>query len=96
MSGAGMMLGMSVWESTLQRHIPAQSLSRVSSYDWFGSMAFYPLGLAVWGPVAAAIGISLSLWLAFGLFIAAVVALVAVPDIRRLPAKPRPVSTART
>ena len=94
MSGAAMMLGMSVWESTLQRHIPAQSLPRVSSYDWFGSMAFYPLGLAVWGPVAAAIGI-LSLWLAFGLFTAAVVALVAVPDIRRLPARPRPVSTAR-
>ncbi len=94
LSGAGMMLGMSVWESTLQRHIPAESLSRVSSYDWFGSMAFYPLGLAVWGPVAAVIGISLSLWLAFGLFIAAIVTLLAVPDIRRLPAKPRPVSTA--
>ncbi len=95
LSGAGMMLGMSVWESTLQRYIPAESLSRVSSYDWFGSMAFYPLGLAVWGPVAAVIGISLSLWLAFGLFIAAIVTLLAVPDIRRLPAKPRPVSTAR-
>jgi hypothetical protein len=90
-----MMLGMSVWESTLQRHIPAESLSRVSSYDWFGSMAFYPLGLAVWGPVAAAIGISVSLWLAFGCFIAAVVALFAVPDIRGLPAKPLPASTAR-
>jgi MFS family permease len=83
-SGAGMMLGMSVWESTLQRQIPAESLSRVSSYDWFGSFAFYPLGLAVWGPVAAAIGTSVALWLAFGLFIACVLALLAVPDIRRL------------
>jgi hypothetical protein len=67
LSGAGMMLGISVWESTLQRHIPGGSLSRVSSYDWFGSLAFSPLGLAIWGPVAAAIGIDVSLWLAFGL-----------------------------
>jgi MFS family permease len=88
LSGAGMMLGMSVWESTLQRHIPDQWLSRVTSYDWFGSFAFYPLGLVLWGPISAAIGISPALWLAFALFIAAVLALIAVPDIRRLRAEP--------
>jgi predicted MFS family arabinose efflux permease len=84
LSGAGMMLGMSVWESTLQRNVPAESLSRVSSYDWFGSFAFYPLGLAVWGPVAGAIGISTALWLAFGLFVALIAAQLAVPDTRRM------------
>jgi MFS family permease len=84
LSGAGMMLGMSVWESTLQRHVPAESLSRVASYDWFGSFAFYPLGLAIWGPVAGAIGISTALWLAFGLFAVAVVSLLALPDTRRM------------
>jgi predicted MFS family arabinose efflux permease len=84
LSGAGAMLGMSVWESTLQRHIPGETLSRVSSYDWFTSFAFYPLGLAVWGPIAAGLGIGLTLWVAFGLFAAAVVALLAVPDIRRM------------
>jgi MFS family permease len=88
LSGGGMMLGTSVWLSTLQRHIPEESLSRVSSYDWFGSLAFYPLGLAVWGPVAAAVGISAALWLAFVLFLAAVLALLAVPDVRRLPLYP--------
>jgi MFS family permease len=91
LSGAGLMLGMSVWKSTLQRHIPGESLSRVSSYDWFGSLAFSPLGLAIWGPVAAAIGISVSLWLAFGLSVASVLALLTVPDIRRLSATPAPV-----
>lgn len=88
LSGAGMSLAISVWESTLQRHIPGESLSRVSSYDWFGSLAFYPLGLAVWGPVAAVIGISVSLWLAFGLAVAVTLALLSVPDVRRLPAAP--------
>jgi predicted MFS family arabinose efflux permease len=88
LSGVGLMLGMSVWESTLQRHIPAEALSRVSSFDWFASFAFYPLGLAIWGPISAAIGIHTSLWLAFTLFIASLLALVAVPDVRRLPGVP--------
>jgi hypothetical protein len=52
-----MMLGNSVWESTLQRHIPAESLSRVSAYDWFGSLAFYPLELAVWGQLQRWLGL---------------------------------------
>jgi MFS family permease len=88
LSGAGLMLGNSVWESTLQRHIPAESLSRVASYDWFGSLAFRPLGLALWGPLAAEIGISTSLWIAFGLFMAAMVTQLALPETRRLQAAP--------
>ncbi len=84
LSGVGLMLGMSVWESTLQRHIPADSLSRVSSYDWFGSFIFYPVGLAIWGPIATAIGIHTSLWIAFGLFVCSILALIAVPAVRRL------------
>jgi MFS family permease len=87
-AGIGLMVGMSVWESTLQRHIPATALSRVSSYDWFGSFAFYPIGLAIWGPISSAIGIHTSLWLAFGLFLAAIGAQLAVPDVRHLPAMP--------
>ncbi|HEY6761484.1 MAG TPA: MFS transporter [Baekduia sp.] len=94
LAGAGMMLAISVWESTLQRHVPGESLSRVSSYDWFGSLAFSPLGLAIWGPVAAAIGISVSLWLAFGLSVAAIAALLSVPDVRHLPAAPAPAAAA--
>jgi MFS family permease len=88
LSGVGTMLGMAVWESTLQRHIPAESLSRVSSYDWFGSYAFFPLGLAVWGALAGAIGIQPALWIASGLYGAAVLALLALPEVRSLPASP--------
>jgi predicted MFS family arabinose efflux permease len=100
LSGVGLMLGMSVWESTLQRHIPAAALSRVSSFDWFASFAFYPLGLAIWGPISAAIGVHTALWTAFGLFMASLLALVAVPAVRSLPwapvtvTEPGPVSRA--
>ena len=90
LSGAGMTLGLSVWESTVQRHVPAESLSRVSSYDWFGSLVFSPLGLAIWAPVAALIGTSVALWLAFGIAVAAILSLLAVPDIRRLTAVTAP------
>jgi MFS family permease len=88
LAGAGMALTISIWEATLQRHVPGESLSRVSSYDWFGSLAFYPLGLAIWGPIAAAIGVSTSLWLSFGLALTLTLALLSVPDVRRLPAAP--------
>jgi MFS family permease len=84
LSGAAMMLGNAVWESTLQRHIPDESLSRVSAYDWFGSVVFYPLGLAIWGPIAEAIGLGTSLWLASAVVLGTTLALLAVPDIRNL------------
>jgi predicted MFS family arabinose efflux permease len=84
LAGAGMMLGNSVWESTLQRLVPSASLSRVSAYDWFGSLAFYPLGLAIWGPISAEIGIGPALWVAFGLQAATILVLLATPEIRRI------------
>jgi predicted MFS family arabinose efflux permease len=83
-SGAGMMLANSLWESTLQRLVPAHSLSRVSAYDWFGSLAFAPLGMAIWGPISEAVGISSALWIAFALQFLTVLALFAVRDVRRL------------
>jgi hypothetical protein len=83
-----MVLAISVWESTMQRHVEPEALSRVSAYDWFGSLAFLPVGLAVWGPVAEAIGYGSALWLAFGLHVASVIPLLAVRDIRTLPALP--------
>jgi predicted MFS family arabinose efflux permease len=82
--GTGMMLGNSVWESTLQSHVPAGTLSRVSAYDWFGSLAFQPAGLAIWGPVSALIGLDASLWLAAALIAVTTAALVSVPAVRGL------------
>ncbi len=44
------------WETALVRHVPPDALSRVSSYDWMGSLALLPVGFAAAGPLAAAIG----------------------------------------
>jgi predicted MFS family arabinose efflux permease len=84
-AGAGMMLGVSLYESTFQRRIPADVLSRVSSYDWFGSMALQPVGLAIWGPIAAGIGIENALWIASALMLASVLAPLAIREVRTMP-----------
>ena len=94
-AGLGLMLGNTLWETTVQRHVPRESLSRVSSYDWFGSLALDPIGLAIWGPIAVVIGIDASLWTAFGLLVVSALALLAVPEIRRLPAFPSERPAAR-
>jgi MFS family permease len=83
-TGVGMMVGNSVWESTLQARVPPESLSRVSSYDWFGSLAFYPVGMAIWGPIAGLIGISAALWVAAAALAATTTLLLSLPAIRQL------------
>lgn len=46
-----------LWDTGLQALVPRDALSRVSAYDALGSFAVAPIGLAVAGPVADAIGI---------------------------------------
>jgi hypothetical protein len=65
-SGAGLMIFNSLWETTLQRHVPDAALSRVSAYDWFGSLMMQPLGFALVGPAVVLFGQTSWLWIAFG------------------------------
>jgi len=77
-----------LWQTAMQSHIPRESLSRVSSYDAFGSLALAPLGLIVAGPLTEKFGTSTTL-IAMGLvFIAILGVVLAVPAIRHLEAKP--------
>lgn len=55
-TGFGFSLLMIWWETALARHIPASALSRVSAWDWMGSLALLPLGFLLAGPLAAAFG----------------------------------------
>lgn len=55
-AAAATSLGDTVWHTTLQRQIPPRSLSRVSSYDWMVSLLFFPVGAALAGPLADAVG----------------------------------------
>jgi MFS family permease len=44
------------WETALAQRIPPHLLSRVSAWDWMGSLGLLPLGYLLAGPVAAALG----------------------------------------
>ncbi|WP_235882200.1 MFS transporter [Streptomyces apricus] len=56
-SGVTTAVGAVLWSTALQRAVPEEALSRVSSYGWFGALGFAPLGLLAAGPVAGALGV---------------------------------------
>jgi predicted MFS family arabinose efflux permease len=74
-----------IWETTLQERVPAEALSRVSSYDWLGSMAFLPLGYALVGPLAEWLGVEAVLIVGAALQLASVPVLLAMRSIRETP-----------
>jgi MFS family permease len=55
-TGFGFSLLMIWWNTALAHHVPPHALSRVSAYDWAGSLALMPLGFALAGPLASAFG----------------------------------------
>jgi predicted MFS family arabinose efflux permease len=78
------------WSTAIQREIPAEEQSRVSSWDFLGSLALEPVGLAICGPVAAVIGLSTTLYAAGGLFGVLVLTALAVPAVRNFTDSSRP------
>jgi len=77
-------LANTVWETVLQAKVPRASLSRVSSYDYAVSFIFMPIGYAIWGPLAGAIGIRRTLLIAAGILVATKLVVVLAPEIRRM------------
>jgi MFS family permease len=49
--------GMVIWGTLLQRRVPAHLLGRVSSLDFFVSLALMPVSMALAGPVGERVGI---------------------------------------
>ena len=70
------------WLTCMQREVAADMISRVSAYDYFGVLAFYPAGLALAGPLADAFGRSTLLWVSAGVAILVTVFQLAWRDVR--------------
>ncbi|MFI7109801.1 MFS transporter [Nonomuraea sp. NPDC050227] len=84
-----------LWQTTMQREIPAESLSRVSSYDALGSLMFGPIGLMLAAPAAVAFGTEGALLGCAALVVLSTLAALAAPGVRNLRApepEPEPVS----
>jgi MFS family permease len=79
-----------MWDTTLQTHLPPGVISRVSSYDQLGSFVLGPLGLALVGPLAQAVGVRTTILGAGTLLLVATVLANLDPAVRRLPREPAP------
>jgi MFS family permease len=73
-----------LWYTTLQEWVPRDALSRVSAYDWLGSLVFQPLGFVLAGPLAQLFGIRPTLIGAAVVLAVAALGVTAVPSIRDL------------
>jgi len=81
---AAIVISNTFWDTMLQQRIPPQALSRVSSYDWMGSLIFQPIAFASIGPLSEVIGIERTLVVAAAIGVAVNAGVLLVPSVRRL------------
>jgi MFS family permease len=73
-----------LWQTAMQSNIPRESLSRVSSYDAFGSLVFAPFGLVIAGPITEKIGTEQTLVGMAIIFAVVLAAMLSVASVRNL------------
>ncbi|MFD6876432.1 MULTISPECIES: MFS transporter [unclassified Streptomyces] len=83
MGGVGLLSPL--WETEIQRRVPAEALGRVGSFDSLISFAARPLGLAVAAPLAAVTGTAAPLLAAAVLVAVANLSVLLLPDVRADP-----------
>jgi predicted MFS family arabinose efflux permease len=89
LAGVCVALFFTLWDLSIQEQIPSHIVSRVSAYDFSVSMGLMPLGMAVCGPIADAIGLQQTLLGMSAVGLAAALAWLAQPSVRRL-RRPQP------
>jgi MFS family permease len=84
LAGICVALFFTLWDLSIQEQIPPRSVSRVSAYDFSVSVGLMPLGMAVCGPIADAIGLHATLRWMSAIGIAAALFWALQPSVRRL------------
>jgi MFS family permease len=84
-AGIGVTTFFTLWEVSLQEHIPGEALSRVSSFDYLSSTLLMPIGTAVAGPLATTLGTHATLLGMSAIGIACALGFLALPSVRSLP-----------
>ena len=81
-AGTGVALFGIWWETALAERVPPHVLSRVTAYDWMGSLALLPIGYVLAGPLGEALAPS-RCWRAAARWRSlALVSALLVPDVR--------------
>jgi MFS family permease len=82
--GFGLTLFNTLFETTVQQHVPPAALSRVASIDWMLSQGLQPVGYALVGPVTSTFGLQAPLVGAALWVIATTLIVLGVPSVRTL------------
>ncbi|MDX3853589.1 MFS transporter [Streptomyces sp. AK02-01A] len=82
------------WMTALHQEIAEEKLSRVSAYDWLGSIGMVPLATALAGPAESAFGRTSALWGCSALIVLLTAAVLTVPDVRRLTRRTEKIAAA--
>jgi hypothetical protein len=80
----GMELFGAAWSTTLQQRIPAETFSRVVSYDALSTYLSFPLGYAAAAPLSMLIGDANVLFVAAALVVLPTLLMLLLPDVRLL------------
>ena len=78
-----------MWFTVFQQQVPERAQSRVSAYDTLGSFVLVPVGLAIAGPLADAIGTAATLWCGVALTWVTWLAILALPSVWAIRPAPR-------
>jgi MFS family permease len=81
-SGAGTEIYNILWITALQRAFRRELLGRVMAISSLASLALGPIGLAIAGPVADAVGVKAVLLFGGGVVIVCTAVLLLVPGVR--------------
>jgi hypothetical protein len=84
LSGVGLSLFEVWWHTSMAQRIPPHALSRVSSYDWMGSLALLPLGYLLAGPIGEAVGPAEVTLIGASIGVAIASLGFAIPDVWRM------------
>lgn len=80
-SGVGLAVHLALWFTVFQQEVPEAAQSRVSSYDALGSFVLNPIGTAMAGPVALAIGTESALLFAAGAIVVLNLGMLLIPSV---------------
>jgi MFS family permease len=86
--GLGLSVHLALWFTVFQQQVPEHAQSRVSSYDALGSYVLIPIGFAVAGPVAGAVGVHTTLWGAGAFDLACCLGVLVLPSVWAIRAEP--------
>jgi MFS family permease len=80
-AGIGIALFGIWWETALAERVPPHTLSRVTAYDWMGSLALLPVGYVLAGPLGEAFGAVEVLAVGSGMALVALLAALFVREV---------------